>query len=100
MREWEQIIPEEERKIYEKAGYKGKDSFGRNPALLVIDAQNYMVGERGSGRGEWPYSCGEAGWHTPGVYADSRAGGVTVAAGAGCGCGGGAYIPGAVDGER
>ena len=37
MREWEQIIPEEERKIYEKAGYKGKDSFGRNPALLVID---------------------------------------------------------------
>ena len=27
MREWEQIIPEEERKIYEKAGYKGKDTF-------------------------------------------------------------------------
>ena len=34
MREWEQFFPEDERKMYEKAGYKGKYSFGRNPALL------------------------------------------------------------------
>ena len=33
MREWEAFVPEEERKIYEKAGYKGKDKFGVNPAL-------------------------------------------------------------------
>ena len=26
MREWEAFVPEEERKIYEKAGYKGKDN--------------------------------------------------------------------------
>ena len=25
MREWEQFFPEDERKMYEKAGYKGKD---------------------------------------------------------------------------
>ena len=46
MREWEQIIPEEERKIYEKAGYKGKDSFGRNPALLVIDVITGFTGTK------------------------------------------------------
>ena len=34
MREWEQFIPEEERKIYEKAGYKNKDAFGRNPIRI------------------------------------------------------------------
>ena len=26
MREWEQFFPEDERKMYEKAGYKGKDN--------------------------------------------------------------------------
>ena len=31
MREWEAFISEEERKIYEKAGYKGKEKFGVNP---------------------------------------------------------------------
>jgi maleamate amidohydrolase len=36
--------------------------FGTRPVLLVIDAQNYMVGERGRGKEDWPYSCGEAGW--------------------------------------
>ena len=28
MRDWEAFIPETERKIYEKAGYKGKEKFG------------------------------------------------------------------------
>ena len=37
MREWEAFVPEEERKIYEKAGYKGKEKFGVNPALIIID---------------------------------------------------------------
>ena len=38
MRDWEAFVPEEERKIYEKAGYKGKEKYGVNPALLIIDA--------------------------------------------------------------
>ncbi|MBI2363787.1 MAG: hydrolase, partial [Deltaproteobacteria bacterium] len=37
MRDWEQFFPEAERKMYEKAGYKGKEKFGVNPALLIID---------------------------------------------------------------
>ncbi len=46
MREWEQFIPEEERKIYEKAGYKNKDTFGRNPALLIIDVITGFTGTK------------------------------------------------------
>ena len=46
MREWEEFIPEQERKIYEKAGYKGKDQFGRNPALLIIDVITGFTGTK------------------------------------------------------
>ena len=35
MRDWEAIVPEEERRVYEKAGYKGKESFGVSPALII-----------------------------------------------------------------
>src|SRR5204862_6636187 len=66
MREWESFFPEEERKIYEKAGYKGKQPFGRNPALLVIDMQIAFTGTRPmeimEAIDEFPTSCGKAAW--------------------------------------
>ena len=66
MREWEQIIPEEERRIYEKAGYKGRDSFGRNPALLVIDVITGFTGTKPmpvlDAIDEFPTSCGQVAW--------------------------------------
>jgi maleamate amidohydrolase len=66
MREWEQIIPEEERKIYEKAGYKGKDTLGRNPALLVIDVITGFTGTKPmhvlDAIDEFPTSCGQVAW--------------------------------------
>ena len=46
MREWEQFFPEDERKMYEKAGYKGKQDFGRNPALLIIDVITGFTGTK------------------------------------------------------
>src|ERR1041384_4455334 len=64
MREWESFFPEEERKIYEKAGYKGKQPFGRNPALLVIDMQLAFTGAKPleimEAIEESPTSCGKA----------------------------------------
>ena len=66
MREWEQFIPEEERKIYEKAGYKGKDPFGRNPALLIIDVITGFTGTKPmdvmDAIDEFPTSCGKVAW--------------------------------------
>jgi maleamate amidohydrolase len=66
MREWETFFPEEERKIYEKAGYKGKQSFGLRPALLVIDMQLGFTGTRPmeimEAIEEFPTSCGKVAW--------------------------------------
>lgn len=66
MREWEQFIPEEERRIYEKAGYKGKQEFGRNPALLIIDVIIGFTGTKSmnvmDAIDEFPTSCGEVAW--------------------------------------
>jgi maleamate amidohydrolase len=66
MREWEQFIPEDERKMYEKAGYKGKQEFGRNPALLIIDVITGFTGTKPmdvmDAIDEFPTSCGKVAW--------------------------------------
>jgi maleamate amidohydrolase len=66
MREWETFVPEEERKIYEKAGYKGKDKFGVNPALIIIDVITGFTGTKPmpvmDAIDEFPTSCGQVAW--------------------------------------
>ena len=66
MREWEAFVPEEERKIYEKAGYKGKDKFGVNPALIIIDVITGFTGTKPmpvmDAIDEFPTSCGQVAW--------------------------------------
>src|ERR1700752_4690927 len=66
MREWEQFIPEDERKMYEKAGYKGNQEFGRNPALLIIDVITGFTGTKSmdimEAIDEFPTSCGKVAW--------------------------------------
>ena len=36
--------------------------FGDRPAVVAIDCQRYMVGERGVRDGRYPSSCGDMGW--------------------------------------
>jgi nicotinamidase-related amidase len=66
MKEWEAIFPEEERRVYEKAGYKGRQPFGRNPALLVIDVVLGFTGTKPmeilEAIDEFPTSCGKVAW--------------------------------------
>ncbi len=66
MREWETFFPEEERKIYEKAGYEGKQPFGRTPALLIIDVILGFTGTKPmeimEAIDEFPTSCGKVAW--------------------------------------
>lgn len=66
MREWEAFISEEERKIYEKAGYKGKEKFGVTPALLIIDVITGFTGTKPmpvmDAIDEFPTSCGQVAW--------------------------------------
>lgn len=66
MREWQNFFPEEERRIYEKAGYKGRQPFGRNPALLIIDVILGFTGTKPmdvmEAIDEFPTSCGKVAW--------------------------------------
>ncbi len=66
MKEWQKFFPEEERKIYEKAGYTGRQSFGRNPALLIIDVILGFTGTKPmeimEAIDEFPTSCGKVAW--------------------------------------
>jgi nicotinamidase-related amidase len=66
MREWEAFFPEAERKIYEKAGYRTRQEFGRNPALLIIDVILGFTGTKPmeimEAIDEFPTSCGKVAW--------------------------------------
>jgi nicotinamidase-related amidase len=66
MKEWQKIFPEEEREIYDRAGYKGKPLFGRNPALLIIDVITAFTGTKPmdimDAIDEFPTSCGKVAW--------------------------------------
>jgi maleamate amidohydrolase len=66
MRDWEQFFPEEERKMYEKAGYKGKQEYGHHPALLIIDVITGFTGTKPldvmEAIDEFPTSCGKVAW--------------------------------------
>lgn len=66
MREWQTYLPEEDREIYDRAGYSKRQSFGRNPALLIIDVLSSFTGTRPmpvlEAIKEFPTSCGQAAW--------------------------------------
>ena len=66
MREWKTYLPEEDRRIYEKAGYSARQPFGKNPALVIIDVVLSFTGTRPmpilEAIEEYPTSCGQAAW--------------------------------------
>lgn len=65
-RPWDDVLPEEDRQVFEAAGW-GKDcGFGERPVLLVVDVIYNFVGDKPEPILEsvkrWRYSCGERGW--------------------------------------
>ena len=66
MKEWEKIIPELDREIYQRAGYGATQTFGRRPALLVIDMILGFTGtkpmETLDAIKEFRSSCGKVAW--------------------------------------
>ncbi|MDP6560223.1 MAG: isochorismatase family protein [Candidatus Binatia bacterium] len=66
MKEWEKIIPELDREIYQRAGYGATQTFGRRPALLVIDMILGFTGtkpmETLDAIREFRSSCGKVAW--------------------------------------
>jgi len=67
-RKWEELIPQEVRGIYGKAGFGRRLGFGRHPAVLVVDMQYNQLGDKSEpvldSIERHPLSAGELGWVT------------------------------------
>jgi len=57
---WQSYLSEADRAVLARGKFGTRMGFGRRPAVVVIDAQRYMVGEPGRDA-DWPSSCGEVG---------------------------------------
>jgi maleamate amidohydrolase len=55
---WERLLGDADRERVVRAGFGQRIGFGRRPALLVIDVQNYMVGPPPGSRHAYPSACG------------------------------------------
>jgi maleamate amidohydrolase len=66
MRKWETIFSEAERALAKKAGIGMRQSFGKRPALIIIDVNNAFIGSVPKpvleSVEEYYTSCGEKGW--------------------------------------
>ncbi len=64
---WDDVLPEEDRLVFERAGWGKEVGFGERPVLLVVDVIYNFVGDVPEpilkSIERWRYSCGERGWH-------------------------------------
>ena len=63
---WDDVIPKEDREVYEKAGYGERQGFGKRPAVLIVDITYNFVGDKPEpilkSIERFHNSCGEWGW--------------------------------------
>ena len=57
---WQSYLSEQDLAVLARGKFGRRMGFGRRPAVIVIDAQRYMVGAEGDDA-RWPSSCGEIG---------------------------------------
>ena len=55
---WADLLSEQDRAVVERARFGRRIGMGARPAVLVIDAQNYMVGPPPGSSHEYPSACG------------------------------------------
>jgi maleamate amidohydrolase len=83
---WRDLLPEEDRRRMERAGFGAASEPGDRPALLVIDVTVGFVGTPGLSTDEamveYRNSCGPAAWeampHISATVTDARAAGIPV----------------------
>lgn len=63
---WDDLLSERDRTVLERGRFARRMGFGQRPAVLCIDCQTYMVGDKDESREEstlrYPSSCGSVGW--------------------------------------
>lgn len=83
---WDDLLDANDREVLGRGRFGRRMGFGRHPAVLCIDCQVYMVGDRDEPQAEsnrrFPSSCGHVGWaaleRTAALLAAARARGVPV----------------------
>jgi maleamate amidohydrolase len=58
---WAPLLGPGDRETVARAQFARRSGFGQYPAILVIDAQNYMIGPVGDERDDYVSSCGAQG---------------------------------------
>lgn len=65
-RVWDQYLTEQDKLVFQSAGFGAHQGFGQKPALLVVDITYSMTGDRPEPILEsikrWKASCGEISW--------------------------------------
>jgi len=65
---WKTVVPERDRLILESADFGGRQAWGRNPALLIVDVVRSFTGSKPQdvleAINEYSTSCGSAAWET------------------------------------
>ncbi len=61
---WDAYLGDSDRAVLVRGRFAQRMGFGERPAVVAIDCQRYMVGERDAtgDASAWPSSCGEIGW--------------------------------------
>ncbi len=66
MRKWEEIFTEADRALVKKTAMDGRQTFGKHPALIIIDVNRAFVGSQPKpileSVDEYRTSCGQTGW--------------------------------------
>jgi len=65
---WDSFLSDTDRAVLARGRFQSRMGFGRQTAVVVIDAQKYMVGEEGADEA-WPSSCGAVGRRAAGEIA-------------------------------
>ena len=59
---WARYLDDADRAVLARGKFAQRMGFGERPAIVAIDCQRYMVGQRGIQDALYPSSCGEIGW--------------------------------------
>ncbi|HVC77886.1 MAG TPA: isochorismatase family protein [Candidatus Micrarchaeaceae archaeon] len=74
LEDWGDLLPQADLELYQASGYGRSATFGRRPALLVVDVTYNFTGDRGSALLEsirkYAFSCGESAWRAVDAIAE------------------------------
>ena len=57
---WDQYLSQQDREVLERGKFARRMGYGKQPAIIVVDAQKFMVGVPGE-EADWPSNAGKPG---------------------------------------